>query len=314
MSPLDQDRLRYWGACHACVVGGLAAAERAGVRPTPGIPSASSSHPALPQGPRPPLHPPHPELTSWWGRVSQLGRPMTVGPAAGRRATGYGLALRRRLAAVPVLEPTDEPVARRAPPRHRRRGHRRRRHGRRGQPAARRHGLDVLDLVPADLPVEPLLASPAVVPGYVPRRPAGPGSAPITRSSSPTDVARPGGHDALPPASCPRDAPALQGPQAVRPAAMAHAVAPGLPARRRTTPPSGGCWVESAYAMGSPFILTLRAASVAGLAGGRRRPVGAGRGGRLLAAAADRHGRHAVPAPRPARLPVRLADRGASSA
>ena len=210
------------------------------------------------------------------GRVSSWAR-VAVGPAAAAAVTGYGLALRRRLAAVPVLEPTDEPVAadhrlvtavgvtvddatRRAASRH-----------------ARRHGLDVLDLVPADLAVEPLLAFAwRVVPGSFRDDPLATGFAAdhallvtedVLARSGTTRTAGLGAHEMH------RLSKALK---RFAPRAMDHAVAPGLPARRQDDPAQRRVWVESAYAMGSPFILALRAASVAGLAwrAARGRPWG----------------------------------------
>ena len=243
-------------------------------------------------------------------RVSGWAR-AAVGPAAAAAVAGYGLVLRRRLAAVPVLEPTDEPAAAehrlvtaagvtvddatlRAASRH-----------------ARRHGLDVLDLVPADLAVEPLLAFAwRVVPGTFRDDPLATGFAADHALLVTEDVlarsqtTRTAGLD---PHEMHRLSKALK---RFAPRAMAHAVAPGLPARRRDDPAQRRVWVESAYAMGSPFILTLRAASVAGLAwrAARRRPWGlAGAAAFSLQPLIATVGTPFTPRDRPSRPLVRLA-------
>jgi SAM-dependent methyltransferase len=201
-----------------------------------------------------------------------------VGPATVAVITGWGLVLRRRLTALPVLERTDEPVAVehrlvtaagvtvdeatvRAASRH-----------------ARRDGLDVVDLVPADLAVEPLLALAwRVVPRTFRDDPLATGFAADHALLVSEDVlarSRTTHTSGLDPHEMHRVSKALK---RFAPRGMAHVVAPGLAARRHDDAAQRRVWVESAYAMGSPFILTLRAASVAGLAwrAVRRRPWGA---------------------------------------
>ncbi len=210
------------------------------------------------------------------GRAGRWTR-SAAGPAAAAAVTGYALVLRRRLAALPVLQPTDEPAAvehrlvtaagvtvddatLRAASRH-----------------ARRHGLDVLDLVPADLPVEPLLALAwRVVPAAFRDDPLATGYTADHALLVTEDVlarSRTTRTTALAPHEMHRLSKALK---RFAPRAMAHAVAPGLAARPHDDASRRRVWVESAYAMGSPFILALRAASVAGLAwrAARRRPWG----------------------------------------
>jgi SAM-dependent methyltransferase len=200
-----------------------------------------------------------------------------VGPVLAAGAAGYAVLLRRRLAAFPVLEPTDEPAAVghrlitaagvtvddatwRAASRH-----------------ARRHGLEVLDLVPADLPVEPLLALAwRVVPPTFRDDPLATGFGADHALLVTDDVlarSRITATADLHPHEMHRVSKSLK---RFAPRAMAHAVAPGLSARTRRDPVHGRAWVDSAYAMGAPFILTARAASVAVLAvrALRRRPWG----------------------------------------
>jgi SAM-dependent methyltransferase len=210
------------------------------------------------------------------GRAGRWTR-SAAGPAAAAAVTGYALVLRRRLAALPVLQPTDEPAAvehrlvtaagvtvddatLRAASRH-----------------SRRHGLEVLDLVPADLPVEPLLALAwRVAPAAFRDDPLATGYAADHALLVTEDVlarSRTTRTTALAPHEMHRLSKALK---RFAPRAMAHAVAPGLAARPHDDAARRRVWVESAYAMGSPFILALRAASVAGLAwrAARRRPWG----------------------------------------
>jgi SAM-dependent methyltransferase len=207
--------------------------------------------------------------------ASRTLRAAAVPAVTAAGAAAFGLVLRRRLSAIPVLEPTDEPAAvehrlvtaagvrvdeatRRAASRH-----------------ARRHGLEVLDLVPADLPVEPLLALAwRIVPDRFRDDPLATGYAAdhailvtegvLTRSGTTATAG-------LTPREMHRVAKAFK---RCAPRATAHAVAPGLRARAGTDAAHLRTLVESAYAMGSPFMLALRAGSVASLAIGaaRRRP------------------------------------------
>ena len=186
-APLEPDRLRLLGRVpRAALVGGDGRGRAAGRPGRPVGPGRARPAPrSVPQGPRPPLHAGSAGRDAG-GRTPHRCGPRRVPAAIGGRGGG--------LRAGAPAAPLGDPGARA----HRRAG---RRSSTGSSPAtgvtvdeatcraasrhARRHGLDVLDLVPADLPVEPLLALAwRIVPRPVPGRPAGHRATPPTTRCS----------------------------------------------------------------------------------------------------------------------------------
>ena len=130
------------------------------------------------------------------------------------------------------------------------------------------HGLEVVDLVPANLPVEPLLAFAwRVVPQTFRDDPLATGFG-ADHALLVTDDVLARSRTTVAAGMSPHEMHRLsKSLKRFAPRAMAHAVAPGLQARRRPDPAQGRVWVESAYAMGSPFILTAPAGGLRGGSG-----------------------------------------------
>ena len=245
------------------------------------------------------------------GRARRWTR-SAAGPAAAAAVTGYALVLRRRLAALPVLQPTDEPAA----VEHR---------------LVTAAGVSVDDAtLPGRQPARP--AARARGAGPRARRPAGRAAAGARLAGRARRLPRrPAGHGLR---GRPRPA-----RDRGRPGPVADDRTPGwrrtrcTACRRRSSGSPRGRWPTPSRRGWRPAARRRRPAEGVGRVGlrhglavhprpagrvGRRAGVarrtppamGAGRGGRLLGPAAARHPRHAVPPARPRHPPRDAARHG----